>query len=319
MSCLYPVKIWLLLAQFRSPGTKTVLHEDYKIPKKYLDRYKQTVRPCGTCIECRLQKSAYIATRCVHQSKMSDHNCFLTLTYEDQNLPLDKSLHTRDMQLFWKKLRKQFPHKTIKYYAAGEYAPDTDRPHYHACVFNHDFLDRQYYKKTENDDKIYTSETLNDLWGHGHCFIGDVTFESAAYVARYTIKKIYGPEAETHYLRYHPDGQPYWLTPERSWSSQGLGEEWFLKYYSDVYPSDQITLYGGRQLMPPPYYDKLLLKHDPDLWERVQNQRAGKINKKLNNNLLERTLENGKQVTRTSSDAVRRASIRVGKLDKQRN
>lgn len=200
----------------------------------------------------------------------------------------------------------------IKHYSAGEYGDGQGQrpinPHYHACLFGYDFPDKKYFKKTENGDILYTSETLEKIWGFGHCPIGDVTFESAAYVARYTLKKVYGDDADKHY-----SGR----LPEQSWCSNGLGETWFNYYSADVYPRDEIII-DGRKMMPPPYYDELLKKSNPQLFETVQNNRASKINKKINNFMLERTMENGKPVTRSVSDTVRRAQLRSGSLDKNR-
>lgn len=200
----------------------------------------------------------------------------------------------------------------IKHYSAGEYGDGEGsrpiNPHYHACLFGYDFPDKKFYKKTENGDTLYTSAILEKIWGYGFCPIGDVSFESAGYVARYTLKKVYGDAADKHY-----GGR----LPEKSWSSQGLGQEWFLQWYRDVYPSDQVIV-NGRVMMPPPYYDRLCEKYFPELWTQVQDQRAGKINLKKNNVMLERFIENGKLKTANVSDVVRRAQIRAGSLDKNR-
>lgn len=315
MSCLYPVEVFLLAKRFRAQGIPTVLHDLRKASRRDRDLYFNSIRPCGTCIECRLQKSAFIATRCVHTAKMYTQNSFLTLTYDDDHLPSDLSLSTDVIQKFWKKLRKYIFAETgqfIKHYSAGEYGDGDGRrpinPHYHACLFGYDFPDKIFYKTTENGDKLYTSAILEKIWGNGFCPIGDVSFESAGYVARYTLKKIYGDDAPDHY-----QGR----LPEKSWSSNGLGEEWFLQWYSDVYPSDQVII-DGRIMMPPPYYDKLCQKYFPKLWQDVSNARAGKINLKKNNFMLERFVENGMLKTRNVSDVVRRAQIRSGSLDKNR-
>lgn len=314
MSCLYPVEIFLLSKQHRG-DLPTVLHDLRKAASKNRDKYFQSIRPCGSCIECRLQKSAYVATRCVHQSKMHSENSFLTLTFSDENLPMDLSLSTDEIQRFWKRMRKYIFKETgqlIKHYTGGEYGDGSgDReinPHYHACLFGYDFPDKKFYKKTENGDILYTSKILEKVWDKGFCPIGDVTFESAGYVARYTLKKVYGDDADLHY-----QGR----MPERSWTSNGLGRSWFEKWYRDVYPSDQLVI-DGRIMMPPPYYDELLKKYDPALWQTVQDNRAGKINLKKNNVALDRFLENGKMKTMSVSDVVRRAQIRQGSLDKNR-
>lgn len=314
MSCFYPVEIFLLSKQHRG-YLPTVLHDLRKAAPQHRDKYFNSIRPCSSCIECRLQKSAFVATRCVHTAKMYSQNSFLTLTYSDDQLPSDLSLSTDTLQKFWKKLRKHIYKETgrlIKHYSAGEYGDGTGKrainPHYHACLFGYDFPDKKFHKTAESGEKLYTSAILEKIWGYGYAPIGDVTFESAAYCARYTLKKVYGDDADKHY-----NGR----LPERSWSSNGLGLEWFHQWYQDVYPSDQLVI-DGRIMMPPPYYDKLLEKYHPALWRTVQNNRAGKINKKNINVALERFLENGKMKTMNVSDVVRRAQIRQGSLDKHR-
>lgn len=154
--------------------------------------------PCGQCVGCRLERSRQWAIRCVHESKLHKDNCFITLTYNDANLPSDKSLHYRDFQLFMKKLRKQYPDKKIRFYMCGEYGENFGRPHFHACLFNFNFDDLTLWK-TQNKQKLYRSKKLEKLWPLGHSSVGTVTFESAAYVARYIMKKVTGDAAEDHY------------------------------------------------------------------------------------------------------------------------
>ena len=324
MSCLYPVEMYVLSPIFRGPELASVSHNLKQVPCRDRDKYFFKVRPCGSCIECRLSKSAFSAVRCVHQASMFDDNSFLTLTYNDECLPkIDgkNTLDTRDIQLFWKRLRREFDVK-FKYFAAGEYGdgkgtrvrlgPDGrlmgDNPHYHACVFGFDFPDKVFEFNNDLGDPLFSSKILDEIWGMGRCLVGDVTFESAAYCARYTLKKVYGDDADAHY-----DGR----LPERCWWSLGVGKTWFEKWYTDVYPSDELVLRDGRVLSPPPYYDKLLLKHDPELYERVQNQRAGKIIISKNNFDLVRNPCNGMR-TMSVSEVVKRSSLRVGRLDSKR-
>lgn len=150
--------------------------------------------PCGQCIGCRLEKSRQWAIRCEHEASLYTNNCFLTLTYNDKYLPINNSLNLRHFQLFIKKLRKKHG-KNIRYYHCGEYGELNLRPHYHALIFNFDFKDKIHYK-THKDNKYYVSKELDALWSDpetkeplGYCVIGDLTFESAAYVARYCLKK----------------------------------------------------------------------------------------------------------------------------------
>lgn len=313
MACLYPVEIHVLFKSLRDSGLTVVYHDLRQIPPKHRDKYYPTVRPCQTCIECKLRKSTETAILCTHTASMYQNNAFLTLTYSDDYLPADLSLDTDEIQRFWKRLRKKISPLEIKHYSSGEYGDGGGRrpinPHYHACLFGYDLPDKKYYKSNDRGDRLYTSELLTNTWGKGHCVIGDLTFESAAYVARYTIKKIYGDEAPDHY-----GGR----LPEKSWSSNHLGVDWFHKFYRDVYPDDKVTLRDGRTFAPPTKYDELLALTDPELWQQVSDNRSSKqiINK--NNNVLERYWEHDKPVTRSASDVVRRAKLRVGKLDNER-
>lgn len=126
--------------------------------------------------------------RCVHEAQLHEENSFLTLTYDDEHLPENGSLHKPDLQKFFKRLRFHTG-KEIRYYACGEYGEKTLRAHYHVCLFGHNFSnDRQPFRRI-GEHILYTSKTLTDIWGLGNTSIGDLTFESAAYTARYVMKK----------------------------------------------------------------------------------------------------------------------------------
>lgn len=114
--------------------------------------------PCGQCIGCRLEHSRQWAIRCLHEASLHEHNCFLTLTFDDEHLPKSESLDVRDLQLFMKRLRKEYG-KGIRFYACGEYGEKYYRPHYHLCLFNHDFHDK-YLWKMSNDKPLYRSKSL---------------------------------------------------------------------------------------------------------------------------------------------------------------
>lgn len=155
--------------------------------------------PCGRCVGCRLERSRQWAMRCMHEAKMHKQNCFITLTYNEENRPYNDDLNYQDFQLFMKRLRERFQGTTIKFYMCGEYGPKLGRPHFHACLFGIDFPDRKLWKVTDSKSKLYRSEILEKLWTKGFSSVGDVNFESAAYVARYIMKKVTGEAAELHY------------------------------------------------------------------------------------------------------------------------
>lgn len=213
--------------------------------------------PCGRCIGCRLERSRQWAMRCLHEASLYERNCFITLTYNDQHLPYDRSLNVHHFQKFMKRLRKKYG-DGIRFFHCGEYGELEQRPHYHACIFNHDFPDRQLWT-VRNDVPLYTSAELEELWPYGFSTIGDVTFESAAYVARYVVKKVVGDKAEDHY-RYTCEitGQVFDRCPDYTTMSRrpGIGKGWIDKFLTDVYPSDTVII-NGRECRPPRFYDKV--------------------------------------------------------------
>lgn len=221
--------------------------------------------PCGKCIGCKLERSRQWALRCMNEASCYEDNCFLTLTYDDDHLPLNGSLEKRDFQLFMKRLRAKFSDTKIRFYHCGEYGELLSRPHYHALLFGFDFPDKKLFY-TRDGKRFYTSDICSDLWGFGHCEISDLTFDSAAYVTRYCTKVVSGSAAEGHYgLR----------SPEYSTMSRrpGIGRPWFDKFKTDVFPSDNMVV-NGHLCKPPRYYDDLLAKHDPAVMAKIKELRV---------------------------------------------
>jgi hypothetical protein len=211
--------------------------------------------------------------RCYHEASMHKQNSFITLTYNPEHLPDDNSLNKRHFQLFMKKLRKQISPKKIRYFHCGEYGEERGRPHYHACLFGHDFEDKKLYK-TNNNNKLYISQILQDTWGQGFATTGDVTFESAAYVARYILKKVTGELAEKHYQGV----QPEYTTMSRR---PGVGKHWLEHYNYEPYQAGgDFVVINGKKMRPPNYYDKQLEKEHPARYTEVTNNR--KIQARLN-------------------------------------
>lgn len=224
--------------------------------------------PCGQCIGCRLERSRQWAMRCVHEAKMYTDNCFITLTFDDSHLATDGSLHKEDFQNFMKRLRKKIYPQKVRYYHCGEYGDQLNRPHHHACLFGFDFDDKKLYT-IRKDVKLYTSRSLQLLWPFGYSTIGDVTFESAAYVARYCTKKITGKDAQAHY----GDRQPEYTTMSRR---PGIGKIFYSNYKSDIYPHDHVVINrNGRNVVvrPPKYYDGLYELEDEMDYKRIKYKR----------------------------------------------
>jgi len=249
---------------------------------------------CGQCIGCRLERSRQWAIRCMHEASMHENNCFITLTFSPEGLAKRNAefrkeekthpervigwnpvgVHPRDYQLFMKRLRKKF--QGVRYYYCGEYGEKNNRPHYHACLFNINFADKQLYKMS-NGIPLYVSETLEEIWPYGFVTIGDVTFESAAYVARYVMKKVNGEQAKQDgtYVRHDAEtGEASFVKPEFNAMSRrpGIGKTWFEKYKEDVYPNDFVIL-RGKKCRPPKYYDKLLELEDAYTYDDIKMDR----------------------------------------------
>jgi len=199
----------------------------------------------------------------VHEAQLHDENAFITLTYDDEHLP--EGLDHRHFQLFMKMLRKQAKRegKTVRFYMCGEYGDDFGRPHFHACLFGYNFSDRQHFGGTP-DAPLYTSASLDKLWKKGFTTIGEVTFESAAYIARYQMKKITGEQARTHYATDvdTETGELKMRQPEYNQMSRkpGIGANWLRLYWKDV--KDGKVVINGKEGTLPRYYKKYFRNTD---------------------------------------------------------
>jgi len=250
VACFHPLQAW------QRPTGEVVFVERGAIARPL-------TLPCGQCIGCRLERARQWSVRVMHEASMHDSNYFITLTYDDDHLPSDGSLTYRHFQLFMKKLRKKYA--GVRFFMCGEYGERFRRPHYHACMFNLYLPDLVLFSDSRH--KLYTSESLSALWPYGFVTVGDVTFESACYVASYTMKKVTGPAAADHYRSVNPfTGEVFDIVPEfvRMSLKPGIGASWIAKYSSDVYPEDHVIVRGTRA-KPPRYYDKFLALADSDL------------------------------------------------------
>lgn len=225
--------------------------------------------PCGQCVGCRLERSRQWAVRCVHEAQMHESSVFVTLTYETTGY----SLVYRDFQLFMKRLRKSTG-REVRFFCAGEYGDTNGRPHFHACLFGLDFPDRELYS-TRGGFKLYTSKFLDRVWRHGIAVFGDVSFESAAYCARYLMKKLTGDGNDDYYDIFDPEtGEIFPRRKEfcRMSLKPGIGAKWLARYLRDVYPRGKVVI-GGKEANPPKYYDRKYKDQFPDEFEVLAFQR----------------------------------------------
>lgn len=218
---------------------------------------------CGQCIGCRIAKARQWAARLAHEAQLHRHSIFVTLTYSDEQLPPGGTLVKRDLQLFFKRLRKA--HGELRYYVCGEYGDRTCRPHYHAIIFGYSPVDGVQAKLTKNGP-LFTSPSLTQLWGLGTAVYGAVNISTAEYCARYAMKKLTGQLGKDTYGDRLP---PFALMSRRP----GLGGAWIDRYQSDVYPSDQVVLKGKVRGKPPAYYDNRVKAHSPAVIDQVKQSR----------------------------------------------
>lgn len=210
----------------------------------------------------------------MHEASMHRDNCFITLTYSDENLPAYGSLVKSDFQKFMKRLRKEIAPETVRFFHAGEYGERLGRPHYHACLFGYAFPDKVEFTR-RGEFPVYRSRLLERLWPFGLSEVGSLTFESAAYVARYVTKKITGKAAEDHYSVVDAEtGESVQLLAEYATMSRrpGIGARWYEKYGAEVFPNDEVVM-RGRAMKPPRAYDVRLKEENPELFARVRTAR----------------------------------------------
>lgn len=263
MPCKAPLSAWKskdYLEHFSAATGKTrlVFRKDLGIPGTELEV------PCGQCIGCRLDKARAWAVRIMHEVSMHEVSSFLTLTYADDPISLNK----RDITLFFKKLRRYLELTDdikIRYFQVGEYGEQFARPHHHVILFGYDFPDKKPFKKI-GQHMQFISPLLADLWPHGLHSIGSVTEDSAMYCAGYCHKKITGVKAKEHYQ----DRQPEYATMSRR---PGLGKPWLDKYMADIFTHDKVVVKSGYICRPPKYYDRLHAELHPDRHEEISAKR----------------------------------------------
>ncbi len=262
--------------------------------------------PCGQCAQCRLNHAREWATRCMIEAKQYKENYFLTLTYDEEHLPKNKgidletgeatvvaTLREKDLQDFMKRLRITWARKygwngivmanKIRNFSCGEYGEKRGRPHYHAIIFNLPIKDLQpdHYNKTGK--LIYYSAEIEKIWGNGIVGIGDVTWESACYVARYCMKKQTGPNAEDYYKEI--GRVPEFVRMSRR---PGIGKQYFEDNKDKIYKTDElfvITSKGVQKVKPSRYYDKLYDIENPERMAEIKEQRQMLAKMSLENQL----------------------------------
>lgn len=282
---------------------------DAKVERK--DYKKYDIIPCGKCLGCFLEKArdkaVQLSLEKMNPEYKSNECWFITLTYEDEYLPIHTyeneetgeqysgaSTELRDLQNWIKKIRDNHPDKNIRYMAAREYGSTTLRPHYHIIIFGLP-LDEELFVKVGNNtngDPLWTTPQLDhieskDCWSvrrplgdrsakmyrAGNVIVGEVTFQSISYVAKYTLKKA-NKDYNSEWW-YKAQG----LDEEAISQSQDLGKWYYDLHKHEIYNRDLVPVLGknGKFSRPPRSFDRLYKKEFPELYEEVVQRRKEKM------------------------------------------
>lgn len=222
--------------------------------------------PCGTCIPCKQRRVNGWAFRLQKELERSSSALFITLTYDNEHVPITKNgfmnLNKKHVQDFFKRFRKRQKEK-IKYYLAAEYGGKTKRPHYHIILFN--------------ADKKFIDEDLKLTWLNGEHHIGEVNQGSIIYTLKYIDKGKTIPQHK------NDDRQP-----EFSLMSKKMGDNYLTPQMVKWHKKDLENRYylpqkDGYKIALPRYYkDKIYTSMQKQKIGTLLQQKEQDINKKKN-------------------------------------
>lgn len=236
--------------------------------------------PCGKCLMCKIEHTSEWATRCMHELLFHKEAEFITLTYDPDRLPPGSALHHPHVVTFMKALRDKYPAKKIKALITGEYGSQHKRPHYHLIIFGWSPEDKKLVSRSKAKNRLYSSKILEKLWPHGFVTIGEsVTAKTAAYVAKYTVKKVYSPQ---DYDFVDLETGEILRRPEYLVASNGIGRRAYEKY-GDQWFAHGYCVIDGRKVKIPRYYVKLREKTHPEQVAAYKAKLLEELNKKGDN------------------------------------
>lgn len=227
--------------------------------------------PCGKCVNCRARSRQEWIFRLRMEYQASDFGLFVTLTYDDDKLPFD-GVCVRDVQLFLKRLRKNFDSKTLRYFIVSEYGDHTQRPHYHGLLF---------FNNIDRSPAIY--DIIEKSWANGFVQFGEVEEGSITYCTKYCLKSSDVPRGKNDNFRL------------LSKMHGGVGIS-HLKENEDFYFQriDKPQIVTSREFtspMPRYYRNKLVSKLDPEDKEEIKmlySLQVEELRRKRNEKLLQK-------------------------------
>lgn len=253
---------------------------------------------CGKCVECKIKTSKEWAQRSVCEASMHVDNWFVTLTYDDEHLPLPIPTYSRhsydyglwspllyeDFEKFKKRLleyiRYHYNVDGIRFLMCGEYGPKNGRPHFHVIFYGLPLPDVVKHNDLTVKGRPYvylSSEIIDNCWGKGFTTLGEVNWETSAYVGRYVMKKFSNLE-EFDYCKLCYDNGWEPLPPEMRQASRnpGLARPFYDVNKDEIYNIDKVVLPNGRTPQPCQYFDRLFDLEDPELLSQIRENRKEK-------------------------------------------
>ena len=222
--------------------------------------------PCNKCLSCRIRKSVEWRNRIIHELDYYKDTCFITLTFEDENIkwvhdldrtttfirPQVSTIDKTHLQNFFKRLRKNYG-TGFKYFAIGDYGEDNFRPHYHIILLgiSQNWVGFKFIKSVYSKGKKINLYEV-DQWTNGYVHVGTVTPYSVRYVTDYLTRKLYGTLAQGIYGARE---KPFKIV------SQGLGKRYCIEHRTELVENEHYRLHGVPHGLPRYYRDILNIKN----------------------------------------------------------
>lgn len=125
------------------------------------------------------------------ESLCHEENSFITLTYDEKNLPEGHNLEQDVVSRTIRRIRREIAPVRIRYFYVGEYGEQTYRPHYHISLFGlsgHSICEVQSGSGGTVGARF--ADIVQNAWGRGFVKVDEFNELTAQYVAGYVIKKL---------------------------------------------------------------------------------------------------------------------------------
>lgn len=244
--------------------------------------FREAEFPCKRCMECRIRYTMEWKTRMIHESKYHEHNQFLNLTYSDENLPYGRDLVYQHVQTFLKAVRKNYG--PVRFFCAGEYGSDRGRPHWHLIIYSLNLTDLERSGTGSRGDPLYSSAKLEELWGKGRVWVGEVNPTTCAYVVGYALKDTGAKHAENFEILVPETGEivqrrlPFVRMSNGGGKAKikgGIGARWREDFVSDI-RKGFLTNGAGKKHPVPKYYLKAFEEFFPEEFQQFKAEREAR-------------------------------------------